>query len=205
MIEGFSFKTTHLLGDALASQGRLRYRVFIQQRGLAQAHHDGMAYDEFDTPAAYYLVWRDRSAEVRGLLRLIPTSLPYMLEKYWPHMCEVRPLPKSVDIWEVSRVCVDRSYDSGTRKLIIPELLCALQEFCRARNIGAVVGVTRQHFVTYYIPEGAEWLGQPAEVEGEQEIAFRIPVERLRPELHCKKYGLPHRLLLPELPGRVAA
>jgi acyl homoserine lactone synthase len=205
MIEGFSLKTAHLFGDALASQARLRYRVFVQHRGLPHPHHDGMEYDEFDTPAAFYLVWRDRSAEVRGMFRLIPTSLPYMLERYWPHLCRLRPLPKCACIWEANRVCVDRSYDHHTRKLIIPELLCALQEFCRARDIQAVVGVTRQHFVAHYIPSGVEWLGQPAEVEGELEAAFWIPAERLRPELRCKKFELPQQLLLMEPRGRIAA
>lgn len=195
MIEGFSLKTAHLFGDALASQARLRHRVFVQRRGLPHTHHDGMEYDEFDTPAAFYLVWRDPSAEVRGMFRLLPTSLPYMLERYWPHLCQLRPLPKQADIWEVGRVCVDRDFHHSARQMIIPKLLCALQEFCGAQGIRAVVGVARQHLISHYIPAGAEWLGQPAEVEGLQEAAFWIPVERLRPALHCKRYGLPQRLL----------
>jgi acyl homoserine lactone synthase len=206
MIEGFSLKTAHLFGDALASQARLRHRVFIARRGLPHRHHDGMEYDEFDTPAAFYLVWRDASSEVRGLFRLIPTPLPYMLEHYWPHLCQSRPLPKQADIWEVGRVCVDHGYDSKARRTIIPELLCALQEFCVERNAAAVVGVTRQHLITQYIRDGAEWLGPPAEVEGQQEAAFWIPAQRLRPEFHCKKFGLPQRLLsLEPRVGRIAA
>src|SRR5215831_13673730 len=82
MIEAFSLKNAHYFGDALASQARLRYRVFIQQRGLDHAHYDRMEYDEFDTPAAVYLVWRDQAQVVRGLMRCVPTSVPYMLERY---------------------------------------------------------------------------------------------------------------------------
>jgi len=195
MIEGFSLKTAHLFGDALASQARLRHRVFVQRRGLPHRHSDGMAYDEFDTPAAFYLVWRDPSAEVRGMFRLIPTSLPYMLEQYWPQLCRLRPLPKAADIWEVGKVCVDRDFDRSLRQAIIPQLLCALQEFCMLFRVRAVVGVAREHLITHYIPTGAEWLGQAAEIEGQQEKAFWIQAERLRPESHCKKYGLPQRLL----------
>jgi len=206
MIEAFSLKTSHLFGSALASQARLRHRVFVQRRGLPHMHYDGMEYDEFDTPAAFYLVWRDPDAEVRGMFRLVPTTVPYMLEQYWPHLCLRRPLPKRANVWEVSRVCLDRGYQGSARKMIIPELLCGLQEFCDENGVRAVVGVTRQHLVTHYIPAGVEWLGEPAEIEGEREAAFWIPADQLRPEFHCKLYGLPQRLLAPNPNnGRVAA
>jgi N-acyl-L-homoserine lactone synthetase len=206
MIEVFSQKTAHLFGDALASQARLRHRVFVQYRGLPHTHYDGMEYDEFDTPATLYLVWRDRHAEVRGMFRLIPTSVPYMLERYWPHICQSRLLPKQGDVWEMGRVCVDRQLASDTRKVIIPKLLCALQELCLLNRVRAVIGVTRAHLVNHYISRGTEWLGAPTEIEGEQEAAFWIPVEYLRPEAHCAKYRLPQRLLsLEPLGDRIAA
>ncbi len=206
MIEAFSLKTAHLFGDALASQARLRHRVFVQHRSLPHTSYDGMEYDEFDTPAAVYLVWRDPEAHVRGLMRLLPTTVPYMLQQYWPELCEHIPLPNSADIWEMGRVCVDRSYQPSARKIIIPELLCALQEFCQHNGIQAVVGVTRPHLVNYYVREGAQWLGEQAEIEGEQEAAFWLPAEHMRPEAHCAKYRLPHRLLsLEPLSQRIAA
>jgi acyl homoserine lactone synthase len=206
MIEAFSLKTAHLFGDALASQARLRHRVFVKHRGLPHTHYDGMEYDEFDTPAALYLVWRDAYAEVRGMFRIVPTSMPYMLERYWPDLCQQGSLPKQADIWEISRVCVDHEYRGGARKLIVPQLLCALQELCRANGVQTVIGVTRRHFVSHYIRSGADWLGPPADIEGEQEAAFSIPVEKLCPEFHSKKYGLPKQLLsLDARNGRAAA
>ena len=206
MIEVFSQKTAHLFGDALASQARLRHRVFVQYRNLPHTHYDGMEYDEFDTPATLYLVWRDRHADVRGMFRLIPTSVPYLLEQYWPQICQTRPLPKQSDVWEMGRVCVDRQLAASVRKLIVPKLLCALQELCLIYGVRAVIGVTRPHLVNNYIAHGTEWLGAPAEIEGEQEAAFWIPVEHLRPEAHCAKFRLPPRLLsLEPLGGRVAA
>jgi acyl homoserine lactone synthase len=206
MIEAFSLKTAHLFGDVLASQARLRFRVFVQQRLLPHSYYDNMEYDGFDTPAAVYLVWRDPGAEVRGLFRLLPTSVPYMLEGCWPHLCQTRALPKSDDVWELGRVCVDRSYDSRARKVIVPALLGALQEFCESNGIQAVIGVTRKHLVQHYVSSGAEWLGEPAEIEGQQEAAFWIPARYLRPHSYCAKYGLPKRLLSMEpLTRRIAA
>ena len=75
MIEAFSLATAHLFQDALASQARLRFRVFVEQRGLPHSHYDGLEYDEFDTPSAVYLVWRDQGQVVRGLVDRKSTRL----------------------------------------------------------------------------------------------------------------------------------
>ena len=206
MIEAFSFKNAHLFGDALASQARLRYRVFVEHRGLSHKHYDGMEYDEFDTPAALYLVWRDKNAEVRGMFRIIPTNTPYMLEQYWPYLCQGRSLPRDPLIWEMGRVCVDRTYPWSKRKRIVPELLCALQELCRANNVSAVLGVTRPHLVNHYIEAGVDWLGPAAEIEGEQEAAFWIPSQNLRPHAHCARLSIPQSVLsLEPIATRIAA
>ena len=206
MIEAFSLKTAHLFGDALASQARLRHRVFVEQRALQHSSYDGMEYDEFDTPAAVYLVWRDPALIVRGLIRLVPTSVDYMMAKFWPHLCERRTLPKNERIWESSRVCVDRTYAADIRPVIMPQLLCAVQEFCQANDYDAVVGVTRKHLLEHYFPGKIQWLGETAEVEGQQEAAFWIPTEHMRPIAHCSKYRIPGRVLSfePSL-GQVAA
>jgi N-acyl-L-homoserine lactone synthetase len=206
MIEAFSLKTAHHFGDALASQARLRYRVFVKQRALPHPSYDGMEYDEFDTPAAVYLVWRDPNLVVRGLMRLVPTTVPYMLERYWPHLCQSRELPKSDKVLEVSRVCVDRSYDPNIRLVIMPELLCAIQEFSMHNDIEAAIGVTRKHLIDHFLRTGIEWLGDEAEIEGEREAAFWAPTRYMRPVWHCAKYRIPNRVLsLEPLTQRIAA
>jgi len=206
MIEAFSLRTAHLFDDALASQARLRYRVFVEHRALPHSYYDGMEYDEFDTPAAVYLVWRDPALVVRGLIRLVPTSVPYMMEKYYAGLCQRRPLPKTPRIWESTRVCVDRTFDPEHRKLIMPMLLCGVEEFSRQNDIDAVVGVTRQHLLEHFFPGKVEWLCEPVEVEGERESAFYIPLEHMRPLAHCRRYGLPNHVLSLEPPSdRIAA
>lgn len=190
MIEGFSLKSAHLFGDALASQARLRHRAFVERRGLIHSSYDGMEYDEFDTPAAVYLVWRDAALVVRGLIRVSPTTMPYMLKSYWPFLCQDRDLPQSFDVWEMTRVCVDHKFEPEFRKRIIPELLCALEEFCLGNGIKTIVGVARRHLVDYYLREGVKWLGETAEIEGEKEAAFWIQTRYLRPSVHCDAYKI---------------
>lgn len=196
MIEGFSLKTAHHFEDALASQARLRFEVFVRQRGLDHLHYDELEYDEFDTPAAYYLVWRDPRRIVRGLIRLLPTDRPYMIQTVWPYMIEHGELPQTPDVWEITRVCVDRTYEAKARLRIMPELLCAVQEFFLDNGIKAMVGLTRPHLVTHYLREGVTWLGSTREIEGEQEAAFYAPVESIRPVHHCRKFSINHPVLM---------
>ena len=190
MIEAVSYKYAHDFGDALASQAELRYRVFVLHRSLPHQFYDGMEYDEFDTPAAVYLVWRDPALVVRGLIRMIPTSVPYMLRTYWPYLCQTQEPPVSDRVWEASRICVDRFYNPRERARIMPEMLCGVQEFCRLNDIDAVVGVTRKHLISHFIRTGIQWLGEPQEIEGQQEAALLVPTESIRPVEHCKKYGI---------------
>lgn len=190
MIEGFSLGTAHFFNDALASQARLRHRVFVERRSLPHDTYGGLEYDAFDTPAAVYLVWRDAGLVVRGLIRLLPTTRPYMLQTFWPELVEDGRLPAAPDVWEITRVCVDQTVPSAMRRRIMPELLCAVAEHFERNGVSAMVGVTRPHLVDTYIREGAEWLGGPAEVEGELERAFRVPTEFIRPKAHLERLGI---------------
>lgn len=206
MIEAFSWNGAHLAQDGLSAQARLRHRVFVERRGLPHMTFDGMEYDVFDTPAAVYLVWRDETREARGLIRLLPTTRPYMLQTFWPEMVEEGEPPVSPAIWEITRVCVDKSACAADRRLILPELLCGVAEFFERRGIEAMVGVARPHLVEHYIPEaGISWLGGPAEVEGETERAFFVPTRFIRPVVHLRRLGVEGPVLRYAEPERVAA
>ena len=194
MIEAFTLATAHHFGDALASQARLRYNIFVAHRKLPHNHYAGLEYDEFDTPAATYLVWRDESQVVRGLVRLLPTERPYMLQAYWPTLIDDGPLPASGDIWEATRVCVDRAVPAPQRLRIFPELFAGVEEFCAARDIAAIIGVTRPHLVTHHY-QSYHWLGQPAQVEGETERAFMLKRGEIRSRTACEKFSIPASVL----------
>jgi acyl homoserine lactone synthase len=201
MIEAFSLATAHFFQDALASQARLRYQVFVRQRGLAHSSFDDLEFDEFDTPAAVYLVWRDDERIVRGLARLLRTDRPYMLASYWPYLVESGELPSSDSIWEMTRVCIDKSVKPELRRTIVPQLLCAIAEFLEARGGRGIIGVTRQHLLSHFLRQDIEWLGQPAPIEGEIERAFFVPTRAIRPLHHCAKYGIGRDVLRASRPA----
>jgi acyl homoserine lactone synthase len=205
MIEAFSLATAHLYQDALASQARLRYRVFVQQRGLPHSHYAGMEYDEFDTPSAVYLVWRDADRIVRGLVRLLRTDRPYMIKTYWPELVEGRPLPESPDIWEMTRVCVDKTIEPATRTTILPALLAGANEFFAEHGASGMIGVTRAHLLLHFIRSGVQWIGSPARIEGQVERAFFVPTRFVKPQHFCSKYGIPESVIIRESQRGIAA
>jgi acyl homoserine lactone synthase len=149
-----------------------------------------MEFDEFDTPAAVYLVWRDKQRVARGLARLLPTTQPYMLQSYWPELVVGTKLPELEGICEVTRVCVDKNLSPSIRCRVFPELLCAIQEFLVITGGQGMIGVTREHLLSHFLRDGIRWLGPPAMIEGELERAFFVPTSFIRPDYHCRKYGV---------------
>ena len=109
MINVVNWETAHLCGTAFAGQHRLRYRLFVERQHYDVPSYGGMEYDQFDTPAATYLVSPDTngSGEARGIARLIPTNRPYMIKELWPELVKGEPLPCSDVVYEASRFGID--------------------------------------------------------------------------------------------------
>ncbi|MDX2233291.1 MAG: acyl-homoserine-lactone synthase [Hyphomonadaceae bacterium] len=90
-------------GPALAAMGRQRARLFVDTlgwRGLVV--RDGEERDAFDTSAATYLLAIDADGEVRGSLRLLPTTGVHMMAAVFPGFVDGPP-PCGPDILEWSR------------------------------------------------------------------------------------------------------
>jgi acyl homoserine lactone synthase len=141
-------------------------------------HWDGMEWDQFDTPASTYILWRDDQGEARGIARLIPTSLPYMVQQLWPDLAASANLPTGDDVWEVSRLGVDPQLDKERRPRVFRELLCSLIEFALSRQIHQYIFATRLSIINYAIGKaGVEWtrLGSGT-LGGLQAIAARVAV-----------------------------
>ncbi len=179
MIDCVDLETSHFFGDALASQHRLRYRVFVERQGWAMPTHHGMEYDQYDTPAANYLVWRDDNGEVQGVSRLSPTNRPYMLAETWPDMVSRIPLPSSHDVWEGTRFGIDKSLDPALRKRILSKIVCAYLEFSLRNGIKKIIGVMptliwRAVFVRSGWP--VDFIGEPRMLNGDKIVAATMDV-----------------------------
>ncbi len=129
-----SWETIHLHGEAWISHHRLRHRLFIQRRGWKLPSHNGLEYDQFDTPAAKYLIWLDPDHQARAVTRLIPTTSSYMLRSLWSDWPDIE-LPNDPRIWEASRFGCDHSLTPTLRRQATAELICACQEFGVSEDI----------------------------------------------------------------------
>src|SRR4051812_6415839 len=112
MIVAVSIENAHLFGDVIPSIYRLRYHGFKQRQNYDVPCYKGMEYDTYDTPATTYIAWRDEENIVRGCVRLVPTTRPYMVEHLWP-LAVTGALPRTPDVWEASRMCIDKSLLPG--------------------------------------------------------------------------------------------
>lgn len=139
MIEAITWENAHLYGDALVSQHRLRHYLFIEQQRYDVPNFNGLEYDQFDSPAAVYLVRRDPQGVVRASSRLLRTTNRYMLGELWPEML---PSPLcSPEFWESTRIGVDPRLEARRRDRYWAELLAGGLEFGLAMGIRYYIGI----------------------------------------------------------------
>jgi acyl homoserine lactone synthase len=193
MIDAITLETAHLLADALPAAHRLRYRIFVQRQKYDVPCWHGMEWDQFDTPAATYLLWRDEAARPRAVARLIPTTLPYMIQQLWPNLAGVFELPRADDVWEISRLGIDRDLDPARRARIFGELFCAFAEFGLLHGISSYLVVTPARVIATAISDAgvaSEQLCEPKRLGRLPVVAARVPVTRLALRLLRRHHGV---------------
>lgn len=135
-----NWQTAHQHGAAWISHHRLRYEIFVARQNWKLSHIDGIEFDEFDTPAARYLLWLDDDGLARGAVRLISTTRPYMVQKLWPDLLDHAP-PVDPAIWEASRFGCDHRLSPALRRRIVSELVHACQAFGLRNGIAQYLAV----------------------------------------------------------------
>jgi len=85
---------------------RLRYKVFIQQRGWSLPSKDGFEVDQYDTKDAVYFITLNSDGVIEGSVRLTPTVHSSLLADYFPHLVEYGDAPRGDDIYETTRFIV---------------------------------------------------------------------------------------------------
>ena len=135
-----SWETAHLHGEAWISQHRLRHQIFVGRQSWNIPTYNSLEYDQFDTPAAKYVLWLDNAGQARGVTRLLPTTRPYMIKSLWPELLQQK-LPETETIWEATRFGCDRSLEPATRRRVVAELICGCLEFGLANGIRQYLGL----------------------------------------------------------------
>lgn len=193
-------------GGLLQQQYALRKRVCIDWRKWqGRSVWADCEYDEYDTPAANYFVWLDDQGVARGMMRAIPTTLPYMQSDLWPDMVNGHDLPSSPHVWEISRVCFEAPV-LGRRDMVrvMQLVMAAIEEW------GAMTGVSELWWMTYakfamICPGGhnVEWLGPETVVDGEVCRAGRSFTRGLVPDTKRAQFGISGGVLDWRLPDQL--
>lgn len=173
MIDYFSLTNAYHLGDVIASMHRLRYREFVERLEYQVPYHQSMEYDQYDTLAAVHFVWRDSQGNVRASLRISPTTKPYMIKDMWPFTVETTNLPVCDDVWEATRLCIDKDLTKDMHHQVHAELLCAMHEYGLQHDIAMYIGVAppalwKYTFIRFGWP--IEFLGGAHEIDYKERI-----------------------------------
>jgi len=181
MIDVITWDNAHKFGDVLPGLLRLRHRIFVQGQGYAVPTHQGMEWDQFDTPASVYLCWRYAIGQPQGCLRLLPTTLPYMIKELWPELIGDGQFPADGKTWEWTRLGVDHNLPNAQRMRVLGELLCGGIEFGLRNGISNYLFVTpTRSAVNLYKRLGVipQILGEERAVGAFRVVAGRIPVQK---------------------------
>ena len=128
-------------GNPIEGQHKLRFEQIINRQSWDVPSYQGMEFDQYDNPAAKYVVWRDQVGRVQGSSRLYPTTLPYMLEKQFSNFVADIDIPKSSKVWEGSRFCVNHKLPPLERKRIISHLVVSYLEAGLDAGVDGIVGI----------------------------------------------------------------
>lgn len=176
---------------------RFRYRVFVKHAGWDLACPQQLERDQFDTEQAVHLVCRAGNGRIAGLLRLLPTTAPYMIEGLWPDLLGRFPPPRSQEIWEVTRLGTDPELGYRERGQTVAELVAACLEYGLDHGISQMLAVMNEEHARKVVC-GMGWsyerCGPTRELGGAPVIALRLRLSEAALDQVRHRTRLPSRL-----------
>jgi acyl homoserine lactone synthase len=158
-----------------------RHQIFIEALGWNLPISDGLERDQFDDAETVYVVNRLESGEVCGCARLLPTVRPYLLSEVFPHLLGGVPVPRSSEVWEISRFSTSSphlrcagSIEKNTRQLLGNVVRCAQDHGARRLITVSPIGVER---ILRRMGVHAHRAGPPQLVDGKPVFACWIEID----------------------------
>lgn len=162
-----------------------RKRVFVDLLGWDLPVLAGRyEVDRFDDRHARYLVVTDHDHRHLASARLLQTTRPHILGDLFAALCEDAP-PRALDIYEITRFCLERSISAARRREVRNQLVTALADYALANGITAYSGVAETSWLKQILAFG--WrcrpLGPPQRIGGMALGAVRIEITPDTPAL----------------------
>ena len=131
--------------DLMDDMFRLRARVFHDRLGWDIQVTDGKERDKYDDEGPVYLIYADdETREVKGSMRLLPTTGPTVLADFFSDTLPDAVHLSAPTIWECTRFCVDdRILGRGNREELLftsAVLIAALGEVAIKAGIESILG-----------------------------------------------------------------
>lgn len=165
--------------NPILAQHALRYRAIIERQEWEVPHYKQLEYDQYDNPAATYLVKLGADGSALGVSRLYPTDRPYMLKDVFAYLSD-NPLPSSPTVMEGSRFCVEASLPADIRRQVAMELIIGYLEYGLAKGVEQYVGVMLPIYWSRLFVKpgwGVEYLGESRKLPNGQSVrAGRVMV-----------------------------
>jgi acyl-homoserine lactone synthase len=166
--------------DALEQSQRLRYRIYVEElkwKGLRR-RDDGRETDQFDTGEAVHLLAIEGGGVVGGT-RVLSSVEPHLLSEVFPHLAEVRGVPRREDVAEWTRFYVaPERREEHKASQVGSTILASLVEYALDEGMSALSVVLN----TFWLPRflGYRWqvqpLGLPQVHDGEWLVAALISI-----------------------------
>lgn len=156
-----------------------RYAVFVQRLGWELPAHDGLEIDQFDKPDTIHVVARTDNGDVCGCARLLPTSSPYLLSEVFPELMNGKALPKSDDVWELSRFSATDLTGSVSQTWLCRDIMAATIDCAMKAGAKRLIAVTSKGVERILTRLGINWqpVGPTVRVGGHAIFAFFVEID----------------------------
>ena len=141
MLVCVTIDSIHKYGAAFRAQYKLRHKVFIERENYQVPAYNNMEYDQYDTPAAMYLVYLAPNGDAWGCARLTPTAQGSMLKDIWPELVQNPDRVFQQNVLEGTRFCIEKSLPAEMRRKICQELVIGYLEVGLAFGYEKIIGV----------------------------------------------------------------
>jgi len=133
-----AYKYSHLIDEMF----RLRARIFRDRLRWDVQVADGKERDKYDNEGPVYIIYTDSEArEVKGSLRLLPTTGPTLLADVFADTLPDAVHLSAPTIWECTRFCLDdKILDKQQSLFASAVLIAALGDVAIRAGIESIIG-----------------------------------------------------------------
>lgn len=162
-----SAENAYLYRDELEGFFKARYKIYVEEKGWMPENAEKMERDQFDTPAAFYMIGVQDGRVIAGS-RFLPTHRPHLLSEVFPNLVDPARELRGPQIAEWTRGFILSEFRGGSGVPIMANFCCAVMEYCLEEGITMVGGIQEIYWLPLWRRFGWAFkpVGEPSEIDG---------------------------------------